>query len=179
VLNCTYSPKKEKNLIDNGSFEDDKVDVNWWADGWESFDKIKKWKSLNDEPFEIWGAGLFAGVPAVDGDHFLELDSNQGSKLDYIYQDIKTKKNQQYEASFYIRARKAFNSESETAIFSWNGVESSHRAEKAGVWTKIKVIVTGTGEEDRFAIRESSAVGANNGFGPFIDDVRLVAVTCV
>jgi hypothetical protein len=170
---CSISSRT--NLIYNGSFENDEVDDDKL---WEAMDDVEGWKSMNGESFQICVTG-FEGVLAVDGHHFLELDWRQGSKLDHIYQDIKTRRNQQYEASFYIRARNVFNSASETAIFSWNGKESSHTAEKAGVWTKITVLVTGTGESDRLALRESKAIGANNGFGPYIDDVRLVAVTCV
>jgi hypothetical protein len=139
---------------------------------------VPGWKTLHDTTIELWNTG-HDGVKAANGVNFLELDADT-SKLDYLYQDIRTVKNQKYEASFYIRARVGanFNTEDETAVVSWNGQESSHRAAKANVWTKITVIVTGTGGTDRFALRESSAVGANNSLGPLIDDVRLMAVKC-
>jgi hypothetical protein len=109
---------------------------------------------------------------------------------------VQTKRGQTYEASFYMRARStAFDSEDETAgkfdtciylifaalthakiVFSWNGDESSFRAEKAGVWTRVSVIVRGSGGLDRFALRESMAPGASSSFGPLIDNVRLEAV---
>jgi hypothetical protein len=140
---------------------------------------VSGWKSLHGTSIELWGPG-FKGVPAVQGANILELDATNGSNLDYLYQDIWTVKNQKYEASFFMQARVGANflSEDETAVFSWNGKESSHTAAKAGVWTKITVIVTGTGGMDRFALRESSAAGANSSHGPLIDDVRLLAVSC-
>jgi hypothetical protein len=68
------------------------------------------------------------------------------------------------------------NSPSETAVFIWNGVEKAYTAEKAAVWTKVETIVYGTGGLDRFAIRESSELGGNNGLGPLIDNVSLTMV---
>jgi hypothetical protein len=86
-------------------------------------------------------------------------------------------KGQKYEASFFIRARGAsFDSPDESAVFGWNGAESTFTAEKKGEWTKVSVIVEGTGGLDRFSLRESSVAGANNSLGPLIDDVRLVTV---
>ena len=32
----------------------------------------------------------------------------------------------------------------------------------------------GTGGADQLTFRESSAPGTNNGFGPFLDDVRMI-----
>jgi hypothetical protein len=137
---------------------------------------VPGWKTLHGTTIELWNTGM-DGVKAVKGVNFLELDAYT-DKLDWLYQDIRTVKNQKYEASFYIRARNVvnYNTEDETAVFSWNGQESSHTAAKAGVWTKITVIVTGTGGTDRFGLREISA--ANNSLGTLIDDVRLMAVKC-
>jgi hypothetical protein len=120
------------------------------------------------------------GVSTPDGKNILEIDYHHNEKIDYIYQDIKTTKGQKYEASFFIRARGAdFKSTSETAIFSWNGKESSFTAEKSGVWTKISLIVEGTGGLDRFAIRESSDRAASDSLGPLLDDFRLVSADCL
>jgi hypothetical protein len=63
-------------------------------------------------------------------------------------------------------------------VFGWNGKESSFTAEKAGHWTKITLIVEGTGGLDRFSVRESSENGANNSLGPLLDDFRLVTLDC-
>jgi hypothetical protein len=142
--------------------------------------QVPGWISLNNERFEIWGTGR-EGVPAVNGVNFLELDyrSAGSGRLDFIYQDISTTVGQYYEASFSIRARRTkFNSTDETAIFSWNGVDTVVTAAGNAIWTKRTVLVVGTGGRDRFALRESSVAGASSGFGPLIDDVRLVALTC-
>jgi hypothetical protein len=118
----------------------------------------------------------------VNGVNFLELDyrSASGGIVDFIYQDVQTTSGQYYEASFSIRARgTTFNNVDQTAIFSWNGVDTAFTAAATSVWTKRTVIVLGTGGLDRFALRESAAAGASTGSGPLLDDVRLLAVTCL
>jgi Protein of unknown function (DUF642) len=165
----------DSNLLVNGSFEMNKVEAGKWTHF--PCDQVPGWLSKNGEQIELWGTGM-NGVPAVDGVNFLEIDyQHAGAQIDFIFQDVQTKKGQTYEASFFIRARSTnFDSEDETAVFSWNGDESSFRAEKAGVWTKISVIVVGSGGLDRFALRESMAPGASNSLGPLIDNCRLEAV---
>jgi Protein of unknown function (DUF642) len=163
-------------MIANGSFEETPVAANTWANF--APEQIPGWKSLNNERVELWGKD-FMSVPAPHGNNILEIDYHHNDKIDYIYQDILTKKGQLYEASFFIRARNAdFKSASETAVFSWNDKESSFNAEKAGIWTKITVVVEGTGGLDRFAIRESGDKAANDSLGPLLDDFRLVTLDC-
>lgn len=164
----------DSNLVFNGSFEENEVAAGKWAHF--DADQVPGWKSLNGERIELWGTGL-QGVESKHGVNHLELDYHFGSQIDFIYQDILTQKGQMYEASFFIRARSTdFNSEDETAVFIWNGDETSFTAEKAGVWTKVSAMVEGTGRLDRLGIRESAADGASNSLGPLIDDVRLDAV---
>jgi hypothetical protein len=164
-------------MIANGSFEENTVAPNTWAHFGP--EEVPGWMSLNNERIELWGIG-FGGVATPDGKNILEIDFHHNEKIDYIYQDIKTNKGQKYEASFFLRARGAeFKSASETAVFSWNGKESSYTAEKSGVWTKISLIVEGTGGLDRFAIRESSDKGASDSLGPLLDDFRLVSADCL
>jgi large repetitive protein len=163
-------------MLANGSFEETPVAPNTWAHF--GAEQIPGWMSLNNERIELWGKD-FMGIIAPQGNNILEIDYHHNEKIDYIYQDVKTNKGQMYEASFFLRARgEEFKSASETAIFSWNGKESSFTAEKAGVWTKITIIVEGTGGLDRLAVRESNASGANNSLGPLLDDFRLVTADC-
>lgn len=61
-------------------------------------------------------------------------------------------------------------------MFSWNGAEIAYRARKAAEWTKVSVVVVGTGGLDRFTIRESTAAAASNSLGPVIDMVELKAI---
>jgi hypothetical protein len=181
-FSCSVS-STTTNLIINGSFETPKV-----AAGKLSFflpSQVPGWLSQYGERIEIWSTGR-SGIPALDGVNFLELDyrssvsDSDGGLLDFIYQDVRTTLGQYYEASFYMRARRRtnFNSQDETAIFSWNGVDTAFTAAAPSVWTMRTVIVVGTGGLDRFAIRESNEAGASTGFGPLIDDVRLLPLTC-
>jgi hypothetical protein len=65
-------------------------------------------------------------------------------------------------------------------FMEWKIESSLHGHGSAGVWTKITVVgVMGTaGRLDRFGIHEAYATAANTGFGPLIDNVRLVSVGC-
>jgi hypothetical protein len=170
--------------LSNGSFEETYVAPNTWAHF--SPEQIPGWKSLFSERIELWGKD-FSGVSAPHGQNILELDYHHSDKLDAIYQDISTNKGQAYEASFFIRARRGelFQTADETVVFSWNGKESAYTAHKADVWTKISIIVlgtggygAGTGGRDRLTLRESSDNAANNSLGPLLDDVRLVPAKC-
>jgi hypothetical protein len=135
------------------------------------------WKSLNGERIEIWGE-MHLLIPAVDGKNILELDYiNTVNKFDHIYQDIQTVTGRHYEASFYLRSRsEAFTSPDETAVFVWNGAETSFTAANKNVWTKITILVVGTGGLDRFGIRED--YDGNTSRGPLIDNVSLIPVGC-
>jgi hypothetical protein len=150
------------------------------ANNWAHFDpsQIPGWKSLNNERIELWGYG-FQGVSTPDGQNILEIDYHS-QKIDYIYQDIQTVKGQEYEASFFIRARRGdlLATADETAVFSWNEKSTPFTAEKRDAWTKITMVVVGTGGLDRFGLSESATAGANTSYGPLIDDVRLVSLTC-
>jgi hypothetical protein len=132
---------------------------------------------LNGERFELWGE-MHLLVPAADGKNILELDFNNTlNKFDHIFQDIQTLTGRHYEASFYLRSRSdAFTSPDETAVFVWNGAETSFTAANKNVWTKITVHVVGTGGLDRFGIRED--YNGNTSKGPLIDNVSLIPVGC-
>lgn len=166
----------ENNFIVNGSFEANTVTN---IKKWQEFNplNVAGWKSMNNQTVEIWTTGM--GPAATDGVNILEIDRNL-DKVDYLYQDIQTVAGQKYEASFYIRARRGayVYTEDETAVFIWNDQETSYTAARKDEWTKITLIVEGTGGLDRFGIRESTEAGGNTSYGPLLDDFRLVAATC-
>ena len=108
---------------------------------------------------------------------FMEMDQHSGGKLDGIYQDVVTTAGSYYKLSFYMRARgKNLASDDEELIVEWNGVQISsdgYNNKKEGDWTLVEIVVRGTGS-DRLTLRESSTPAANDGTGPFLDEVSLV-----
>ena len=109
----------------------------------------------------------------------MELDVRGSTKLDGVGQYIPTKKGQDYEVTFKMRARTAKNvaTPDEAVHLLWNGIDAKaigFTADKGGVWTTVKAIVTGTGDKDQLLFRESSEKKASDGTGPFIDEVIVV-----
>lgn len=129
---------------------------------------VPGWSSLNQTPIELWGAD-FSGVKATHGSNILELDAHGGSKIDGVYQKVKTEKGKKYVISFDVRARGSdVNSNDEAVVLEFNGKKTEkhgYRAAKKGEWTRVSAVVTGTGGEDMVTLRESTSNGANDSTG--------------
>lgn len=70
----------------------------------------------------------------------------------------------------------------EEVLLEWNGEapgNTGYRAAKRGEWTTHTAVVKGSGGMDKLAFRESSAAGANDSTGPFLDSIHMSKYTPV
>jgi hypothetical protein len=90
----------QASLIINGDFEMNTIKTGSWA--WLSSTNVTGWDGSN---IEIWNA--FNGVNAASGNNFIELNAHGANVGAWsIFQAFATDIGQQYELSFYYRARK-------------------------------------------------------------------------
>ena len=163
---------EKTNLVINGSFEanETKHDI----DRVEAV-RLIGWSTLDDEPVEVWRNGN-QGCLSSSGDKHIELDN--GTKLDGIYQDVITEEGKTYLFSMDIFARNAeLFSDDEAVVVEWNGEpikKEGFKPAQPGRWRTITFPLTGNGKPCRLLVRESRAVGANDGTGPFLDNIQLL-----
>lgn len=161
------------NLVVNGSFETNTVKAGTWTT--IKATDVEGWEPLTPgASFEFWGRG-FGGITPPQGNNIVEIDvHNSKTGTDGLYQVLSTTKNQEYEVSFSIRARRNdIKSASEAVIVEWNGVETSetgYYASAVGEWERVKIIVVGTGS-DKLLFRETATTQYNDSLGPLLDDV--------
>lgn len=97
LLAASFS--SQASLIINGDFEMNPVKPGNWT--WLSSNLVPGWQGSN---IEIWNG--MNGVFAATGDHFIELNAHgANSGKWYIFQDFVTEIGQQYQLSFFYRAR--------------------------------------------------------------------------
>lgn len=64
-------------------------------------------------------------------------------------------------------------------VAEFNGVplqKDGYRATDAGEWHTISAIVIGTGGDDKVAFKEATTKSANDGSGPFLDNIVMLPV---
>ena len=151
-------------LIVNGDFEQNFVTSNNWANfastavaGWQGSD------------IEIWNA--FNSVTAPSGNNFIELNSNDKSKINgkwTIFQTFATEVGREYNLSFFYRARskdtEAFSVS--VADVSWNMTDHV----VAG-WSYFFNSFTATANTSTLSFTATSGGTVGN----FIDDVAVTA----
>ena len=173
------------NLLVDGSFESNLTDNTGNPsppmDTRRSLNQVQfeGWFSLNGADIELFGNGQ-AGVTAIDGSVFLQLDATVGTTADGVYQDVVTQKDREYELTFYVQSRRNnIGTEDNTLFVEWNGKRtnaSGYRSSNRNEWEKVTLSLVGSGGTDRLAFIESSATGTSDGMGPFLDLVSLCPV---
>lgn len=157
--------KYGQNLVVNGSFEADVIadhGGNWQVyagglTGWHS--------SMGDGP------ELQKIIVASDGKQYLELDSNNNSNL---YQDIATHGTGTFHLEFDYSPRAGVSAESNKVEVYWNGHLIDTLSGDTQGWTTKSYDVAGGGDMTRLEFR---AVGTNDSFGGFIDNVKVMGET--
>lgn len=176
-------------LINNGSFESPEIDgteagedINYaGGSSWTVFGTIEgEWKTLYGEGIEIQENGTIAGVEAVDGDQYVELDSHPSPGDSKMGQDVYLDTGA-YELSFWYRPRTNDStgdngiswgyeySGTSTLLGSvvdangWTLLTSSFTIAQAGTHT---IWLSAFGNPDR-------ETADSNTLGGFIDDVAL------
>ncbi|AMJ62438.1 Calx-beta domain-containing protein [Bosea sp. PAMC 26642] len=154
------------NLLVNGSLEMASVGANNYG----AFQSIPGWTAIaGGGSIELWNA--HNGVVATDGTTFAELDYNW--LRDGFGQSVQTVAGQAYNLSFDLRSRPGVSTTTQGVEIVWNDVVVATTTPGAA-WAVFNVALTGTGGQDRLAIREIASQGGD-GFGALLDNFKLVA----
>lgn len=166
VCACTLllaSFSSHAGLIINGDFESHTLNKNSWT--WLNSSLFDGWGGSN---IEIWHA--LQGVEAVSGKHFIELNADGGNSGDWsIFQSFATEIGQQYQLSFYYRARTGNSERFKVSLANMDWLLSDHTT--AG-WTPFSntFIATANNTTLRFTSQNKGT------YGNFIDAVQVSAL---
>lgn len=158
------SPVCSASLIQNGSFEDNRVGNGQWA--WFQSAAVPNWSGSN---IEIWHN--FQKLPAYEGVQFIELNAhgqNQGAWS--IFQSFDTQIGQQYQLSFAYRARTGNQERFNVTVGDFSQLFSDHTRQAWSVFSG-SFTATSTTSVLRFTSLNSGT------YGNFIDDVQVNAVS--
>ena len=174
----------------NGSFEDgagyvatdgqlfETLATGTGNSSWSVFTSLPGWTVVSGAGIEIQTAGTAVPVDPQDGQHHVELDSNNNSS---ILQSINFTSTGSYILSFWYSPRDN-NVGSNIIDYSLGsllagtvtGPSSGPPVTAVGIWTLIEVtfVVTQTGSYDLVF----AADGTSNSLGGFIDNVSIAAI---
>lgn len=158
------SPVCSASLIQNGSFEDNRVGNGQWA--WFQSAAVPNWSGSN---IEIWHN--YQQLPAYEGVQFIELNAhgpNQGAWS--IFQSFDTQIGQQYQLSFAYRARTSNQERFNVSVGDFSQLFSDHTRQAWSVFSG-SFTATSTTSVLRFTSLNSGT------YGNFIDDVQVNAVS--
>ncbi len=154
-------------LIENGGFEDPAIATGSYS----LYDLIPGWYLVGGIG-DIEIQNNVAGAP-YEGEQFVELDSTQPST---IGQDVSTVGGQQYTLSFAFAARPGTNIATDNIMrVTWGGIELFNMAapDFTPNWTVYSFDVTAASALTTLTFGDLSA-NAQNSYGVYLDDVRLV-----
>lgn len=148
-----------------GLFDDSQVP------GWQT--------TASDGLFEYWGDG-FNGVPAAEGNNFVELNANQVSTL---YQDVPTTPGTTLQWSLQHRGRLGVDTlrvliGDPSGPLIQSGPDLSDGNTAWGTHSALYVVPPGQ-TTTRFAFVSVSAAGGNPTFGNFLDAVSFGTAPCL
>jgi hypothetical protein len=155
-LTLTSIPLVAENLIQNGSFEDYKINTNHGV--WKEV-TFNNWRGTG----ESWNSGI--GKPATDGIHKIELDV--GRELNELSQIISTVEGEKYKLSLDAYARRGGTSNFQILVDG----EVLATFIPDSQWAEYKVYFIGIGSEQVISIKELD--NQNNGLGAIIDNVHV------
>ncbi len=120
ALGLLFSFGANANLLVNGGFEDNNVAPGSWS--WYTSDNVNGWDGSN---IEIWDS--FNGVAAAEGDQHAELNAHPSDDASFtIFQNFGTVVGQEYDVSFFYRARANNNEAFEFSVGSLGGLMNNH-----------------------------------------------------
>lgn len=150
----------QASLIINGDFEMNSVKAGSWR--WFPSTQVDGWNGSN---IEIWNA--MNGIHAISGQHFIELNahgSNQGNWS--IFQTFATDIGQQYQLSFYYRARTNNNEQFSVSLAGLNWLFNDHTTNK---WNYFSNYFTATNTSTTLGFKALNA----GTLGNFLDGVQV------
>ncbi|BCW99738.1 MAG: hypothetical protein KatS3mg024_2565 [Armatimonadota bacterium] len=162
------------NLIVNGSFENPQLNPN----------QVMLLSSIPGWSIEPAGSSALievqrvnaAGTPAADGEQYVELDSNQSSR---IFQIVTTDVGQGYELSWWFSPRPGTLERDNYLGVYVDDVLVATSGPQAGLggyqnsWTRFSYVFTATQTSTKISFAD---LGPSDSVGTYLDDVRLVAI---
>lgn len=153
-------------LILNGDFEANAVNSGSWS--WMSSSLVEGWEGSN---LEIWH-GL-NGVNAISGNNFIELNAHGANQGNWsIFQTFATDIGQQYQFSFYYRARNNSNEKFAVELAGMNWLFDDHTTQGWNYFSN-SFVATGSNTTLRFTALNSGTIGN------FIDAVQVSSVPSI
>jgi len=142
--------------------------------------QVPGWQTTaSDGLFEYWGDG-FNGVPAAEGNNFVELNANEVSTL---YQDVATTPGSTLQWSLQHRGRLGVDTlrvliGDPAGALVQSGPDLSDDNTAWGAHSALYVVPAGQ-TTTRFAFVSVSAAGGNPTFGNFLDAVSFGTAPCL
>ena len=160
LLMASFS--SQATLIINGDFEANAIKPGSWTS--LSSNRVDGWQGSN---IEIWNA--LNGVHAVSGNHFIELNANGANQGPWsIFQSFDTDIGQQYQLSFYYRARSNNNEQFELSLGDTSWLFDDHTTQGWAHYNNYFVAKTSS------MILRFTSLNAGT-MGNLLDDVKVVA----
>lgn len=141
---------------------------------------VPGWQTTaSDGEFEFWGSG-FNGVPAAEGNNFVELNANEVSTL---YQDLPTTPGTTLQWSLQHRGRAGVDTlrvliGDPAGPLIQSGPDLSDGNTAWGAHSALYVVPAGQ-TTTRFAFESVSAAGGNATIGNFLDAVSFGTAPCL
>ena len=163
----------------NGSFEQPLVPVTKLWDQFPTSSQSTGWLTANKDTMELWSPRM--GVPPVDGDQLLELDSN---RLGALYQDVATTPGQTLHWSLFHRGRIGVDKMQVLIGAGGKALAPDKQqpviADGVGVWNRYtgNYTVPAGQTSTRFQLQAISSTGGGN-LGNFVDDVTFGTDACL
>lgn len=153
----------QASLIINGDFEMNSVNAGSWS--WLPSAQVAGWDGSN---IEIWHA--MNGIQAVSGKHFIELNAHGNNQGNWsIFQTFATDLGQQYQLSFYYRARSNNNEQFSVSLAGLNWLFDDHTTQG---WHYFSHNFTATGNSTTLGF---TALNAGT-MGNLLDAVQVSSV---
>jgi hypothetical protein len=156
------------NLIQNGSFEAQHVDV-WKIYDYTNGNDLQGWDLVSGSGIEVQHA--YYTPYAGGGPQYVELDSYDNSKM---AQTVTTTLGEKYSLSFAYSPRPGVPGDSNNIELYWNDFLISTQSAAGGSltsWSLLSFTVYGTGSDTL----SFAAAGTSDKLGGLIDDVKLEA----
>lgn len=162
ALGLLLSVGASANLLVNGGFEDNNVAPGTWS--WYTSDDVNGWDGSN---IEIWDS--FNGVAAAEGSQHAELNAHPSAQNGFsIFQTFGTVVGQEYDVSFFYRARANNNEAFEFSVGNLGGLMDDHTTSD---WSLFQDSFTASSQTS--TIRFTSITSGT--IGNFLDGVSVTS----
>lgn len=150
--------------LTNGSFDTPDAPSSWTIAAVEGWDNPATGGRL-----EIWADG-FLGMPASEGNTFLELDAGRGG-IDHVRTTVDMATGAPHTLRFDHAARPGGGARDDVEITHNGAVVATVSPRTIGAWETAEIELVGAEGDDVIGFRELA--GQNSGSGVLLDNVRI------